>query len=146
MLLGRRRFLVGSLGAAAALSGAARAAAATQPAHRLSFFHIHTAEKLSVTYREHLVDQEDMRLEVRGNGEGEPHLHAIRVPLDRRIDERCDAGEVHNLVEPPEDVAPLHSQNGAIDEDVLAPGQLRVKTRPNLEERPHTSAHGGRAL
>ena len=52
MLLGRRRFLVGSLGAAAALSGAARAAAATQPAHRLSFFHIHTAEKLTVTYRE----------------------------------------------------------------------------------------------
>jgi uncharacterized protein YcbK (DUF882 family) len=54
MLLGRRRFLVGSLGAAAALSSAGRkAAAATEAAHRLSFFHIHTAEKLTVTYREH---------------------------------------------------------------------------------------------
>ena len=54
MLVGRRRFLVGSLGAAAALSSAGRkAAAATQPAHRLSFYHIHTAEKLTVTYREH---------------------------------------------------------------------------------------------
>jgi uncharacterized protein YcbK (DUF882 family) len=52
MLLGRRRFLVGSLGAAAALSHVGRSAAAVE-AHRLSFYHIHTAEKLTVTYREH---------------------------------------------------------------------------------------------
>lgn len=51
MLLGRRRFLVGSLGAAVALSGAGRAAA-NVGTHRLSFYHIHTAEKLTVTYRE----------------------------------------------------------------------------------------------
>ncbi len=51
MLLGRRRFLVGSLGAAAALSGAGRSAAAVA-AHRLSFYHIHTAEKLTIVYRE----------------------------------------------------------------------------------------------
>jgi uncharacterized protein YcbK (DUF882 family) len=54
MLLARRRFLVGSLGAAAAISGVARKAAAeVVPAHRLSFYHIHTAEKLVITYREH---------------------------------------------------------------------------------------------
>jgi uncharacterized protein YcbK (DUF882 family) len=53
MQLGRRRFLVGSLGAAAAALGASRiAGAAAPPAHRLSFYHIHTAEKLTVTYRE----------------------------------------------------------------------------------------------
>jgi uncharacterized protein YcbK (DUF882 family) len=52
MLLGRRRFLAGSLGAAVALSSAGRCAAAAVPAHRLSFYHIHTGEKLSVTYRE----------------------------------------------------------------------------------------------
>src|SRR6185503_11104339 len=54
MLLGRRRFLVVSLGAAAALTGVARRAAAENvAAHRLSFYHIHTAEKLTTTYREH---------------------------------------------------------------------------------------------
>jgi uncharacterized protein YcbK (DUF882 family) len=52
MLLGRRRFLVGSLGAAAALSRASRGFAGVE-AHRLSFYHIHTGEKLAVTYREH---------------------------------------------------------------------------------------------
>lgn len=46
--------MVGSLGAAAALTGIARRAAAENvAAHRLSFYHIHTAEKLNVTYREH---------------------------------------------------------------------------------------------
>jgi uncharacterized protein YcbK (DUF882 family) len=53
MRVGRRRFLVGSLGAAAAVLGAPGAArAAVPPAHRLSFFHIHTAEKLTIVYRE----------------------------------------------------------------------------------------------
>ena len=56
MLVGRRRFLMGSLGGAAIAglgTGGRIAAAATEPAHRLSFYHIHTAEKLDVTYREH---------------------------------------------------------------------------------------------
>jgi uncharacterized protein YcbK (DUF882 family) len=44
--------LTGSLGAGVALSSAARCAAAAAPAHRLSFYHIHTGEKLTVTYRE----------------------------------------------------------------------------------------------
>jgi uncharacterized protein YcbK (DUF882 family) len=54
MVIGRRRFLVGSLGAAAALTGVARRAAADNiAAHQLSFYHIHTGEKLTIAYREH---------------------------------------------------------------------------------------------
>jgi uncharacterized protein YcbK (DUF882 family) len=44
--------LLGSLGAAAAGFGPLRHAAASTAAHRLSFYHIHTAEKLTITYRE----------------------------------------------------------------------------------------------
>jgi uncharacterized protein YcbK (DUF882 family) len=52
-MLGRRRFLVESLCAAAALSGVARkAAAVTAAPNRLSFYHIHTGETLTITYRE----------------------------------------------------------------------------------------------
>lgn len=54
MLIRRRHLLVGSLGATALGSTLGRVAAATVPeAHRLSFFHIHTAERLTITYREH---------------------------------------------------------------------------------------------
>jgi len=52
-MLGRRRFLMGSLGAATALTGVARKAAAfTAGPNQLSFYHIHTGEKLTITYRE----------------------------------------------------------------------------------------------
>jgi uncharacterized protein YcbK (DUF882 family) len=51
MLVGRRRFLFGSLGVAAALARPGRGAASVAT-HRLSFYHIHTGEKLAITYRE----------------------------------------------------------------------------------------------
>ena len=45
--------MVGSLSAAAALSGVARkAAAVTAGPNQLSFYHIHTGEKLKIAYRE----------------------------------------------------------------------------------------------
>jgi uncharacterized protein YcbK (DUF882 family) len=53
MLVGRRRFLLGSLGGVVGIAGVTRRAAAVAvPAHRLPFFHIHTGEKLSIVYRE----------------------------------------------------------------------------------------------
>jgi uncharacterized protein YcbK (DUF882 family) len=54
MLESRRRFVMASLGAAAGLCPVARVVAAVTPpsVHRLSFYHIHTGEKLDVAYRE----------------------------------------------------------------------------------------------
>lgn len=55
MLLGRRQFFTGAVGALAGCTAFGRVASAAtpRPAHTLAFFHIHTAEKLTVTYREH---------------------------------------------------------------------------------------------
>jgi uncharacterized protein YcbK (DUF882 family) len=54
MAIGRRGFLVGSLTGVAGLSGIARPAlASSSEAEALSFYHIHTAEKLNIVYREH---------------------------------------------------------------------------------------------
>jgi uncharacterized protein YcbK (DUF882 family) len=50
----RRRLLLGSLGGLASLTALGRAhAALAAEANHLSFYHLHTAEKLAVTYREH---------------------------------------------------------------------------------------------
>ena len=49
--------------------------------------------------RQNLVDEQDLGLEVRGDGEGEAHVHAARVALHRRVDEALDPGEVDDLVE-----------------------------------------------
>ena len=42
--------------------------------------------ELGVADREHLVDDQDVRLEVRGDREAEAHVHPARVALDRRVD------------------------------------------------------------
>ena len=64
---------------------------------------VHLAETLplerGVADGEHLVDQQDLRLEVRRDGEGEAQVHAARVVLHRRVDERLDFGERDDLVE-----------------------------------------------
>ena len=64
---------------------------------------LHLAEalllELGVADRQHLVDDQDLRLEMRRHGEGEPHVHAARVALDRRVEELLDLGEGDDLVE-----------------------------------------------
>src|SRR6185312_16185705 len=34
-----------------------------------------------------------------------------------------------------------HAEDGAVEEDVLAPGQLRVEAGPNLQQRPGAAGH-----
>ena len=69
---------------------------------------VHLAEALplerGVADGENLVDDEDLRLQVRGDGEAEPHVHAARVALHRRVEELLDLGEVDDLVEPAVDL------------------------------------------
>ena len=43
---------------------------------------------------QHLVDEQDVGVDVHGDGEGEPHVHARRVELHLGVDELADAGEV----------------------------------------------------
>ena len=57
----------------------------------------HAAEalllELGIADGEHLVDDQDLRLQVRRHGERESHVHPARVPLDRRVDVLLDSGE-----------------------------------------------------
>ena len=55
--------------------------------------------ELGVADRQHLVDHQDLGLEMRRHREGEPDIHADRVALDRRVEELLDAGEGDDLVE-----------------------------------------------
>ena len=104
----------------------------------------HLAEALLLELRvadgEHLVDEQDLRLEVRGDGEREPHLHAARVALHRRVEEALDARELDDLVEPARDLRAAHAEDRAVQEDVLAPGELGMEARADLEQRADAAA------
>ena len=64
--------------------------------------------------REHLVDDQDLRLEVRRHRERQADEHAAGVTFYRRIDEAADFREFHDLVELCCDLRPAHAHDRAI--------------------------------
>ena len=90
--------------------------------------------ELGVADREHLVDDQDLGFEMRGDGKGETHIHAGRVALDRGVEKFLDLGKGDDLVEFPADLGAAHAENRAIEIDILAAGELRVKPGADLQE------------
>jgi len=85
---------------------------------------------------EHLVDEEDLRLDVDGDGEPEPDVHARRIELDLVVDHPLDlvTGEVHDVVEPLGDLGPLETQQRAVEEDVLPPAEVGLEPGAELQQ------------
>ena len=100
---------------------------------------VHLRQRLAleggVADGEDLVDEQDLRLEVGGDREGEPHRHPARVALHRGVEEALDVGEGDDFVEAVADLGAPHAEDRAVEEDVLAAGQLRVEAGADLEQR-----------
>ena len=90
--------------------------------------------KASVSHCQYLVHQQNLRLQVRGHGESQPHAHAAGVALHRRIDELLHAGEVHDLVELAVDFGFGHAQDRAVEVDVFPSSQLLMKASAHFEQ------------
>ena len=88
-----------------------------------------------VADREHLVHEQHVGIDVNRHGEPEPHVHAGRVRLHRRVDELAQLGELDDLVEALLDLALGQPEHDAVDEHVLAAGDFRVKAGAELDER-----------
>jgi hypothetical protein len=99
-----------------------------------------------VAHAQDLVDEQHLRLEVRGDREGEPHVHAARVALHRDVDEALDLRELDDLVVLPCDVRAPHAEDGAVQVDVVPAAQLGVEPRPDLEQRADAPVHDRLAL
>ena len=74
-----------------------------------------------------------------GDGEGEADLHAARIALDRRVQEFVDAGEIDDGIELAVDLAPRHAQNGAVEIDVFAAGELGVEAGADFQQAAHAA-------
>ena len=71
---------------------------------------------------------------MRRHREGKPHIHAAGVALDRRVEELLHLGEGHDLVEFSSNLAPGHAEDGAVEKDVLAAGQFRMKAGADFKQ------------
>ena len=100
------------------------------------------ALELLVADREHLVEEQDIRLEMGGDREAEPHVHSRRVRAHGAVDEALELRERDDLVHPLADERPLQAQDGPVQVDVLPPGELRVEPGAELEERANPPGRG----
>ena len=73
--------------------------------------------------------------------EAEAGVHAGRIALDLGVDELADAGELDDLVELARDFGALHPHDGALQEHVLAAGQVGMKAGGDLDQRAGPSAY-----
>ena len=92
------------------------------------------ALELLVADREHLVEQQHVRLDVRGDGEPEPHVHPGRVRPYRQVDELLELGERDDLVHCFPHARAGEAVDRAVQEDVLATGEVGVEAGPELEQ------------
>ncbi len=120
----------------------------------LARYLIHFAEafllELRVADGEDFIDDEDVRLHMRGYRECEADIHAARVVLHGCIQEFLDAGEGDDSIKLSGDLFFLHAENGAVQEYVLAARELRVETGTDFEEGADAAAQddltfGGRS-
>ena len=105
--------------------------------------------ELGVSHGQSLVDDQHVGLDAGRNGKGQPHVHAGRVRLDGPIDELADVGKGFDIGKAPGDFLSVDAQDGAIEIDVLASGELGVEARAQLQQRGHAAtnvdlASGGR--
>ena len=80
------------------------------------------------------IKNENFRLQMGGDTEGETDIHAGRVPFYRSVYEVFDLGEVNNLVEFLPDFLLAHPQDRAVEKNVFPTGQLRVKPGSHLQK------------
>ena len=64
------------------------------------------------------------------------------VVFHRLIDELTHPGEVDDVIELGLDLLAAHPQDGAVEEDVLPPGELGVEARADLQHGGHTPPGG----
>lgn len=92
-------------------------------------FHLRQALLLEgrVPHGQHLVDYQDLRLQMGGQREGEAHVHPARIVFDRGVDEAVHLGESNNPIELTVHLGPPHPEDRAVEVDVFAAGEFGVE-------------------
>lgn len=96
--------------------------------------------KRRIPHREHLVNQQDIRLQMSRDGKPQPHFHAGGVGLHGGVEGVADIGEGDNFVEFGVGLFFREPEDGGVDVDVLATGEDGVEAGPEFDEGPEAAA------
>ena len=87
-----------------------------------------------VTHRKNFVEQNDVRLKVRGNGEAESHIHSRGIAFHRHIDVFFEPGELDDAVHLRGNLGSPHAQHRAVKVDVFPASEFGMKTGADLNQ------------
>src|SRR5262249_23182748 len=87
-----------------------------------------------VADRQHLVNNENFWIQMGGNRERKPNVHSGRIMLYRRVEEFFNLGKGNDLVELLSDFLLRHTEDSAVEEDVLPPTELRMEPGADLQQ------------
>src|SRR5690606_22306712 len=97
--------------------------------------------KLGVPNGQHLINDQNIRLKMRGHGETKPHMHAAGVTFHGRVDEIIYSRKAHDLIELGTNLGLTHAHNGTIQKNILPAREFRMKARAHLKETGHPSSN-----
>src|SRR6476659_4871249 len=95
---------------------------------------------MNVTNRKNFVDDENFRIEMRCNGKRQAHEHSARVAFDGSVDELMQLREFNDSIELLLDLGFVHAEYRAVEKNILAAGELRMKSGPDFEKTRNPSA------
>ena len=83
---------------------------------------------------------------MRGDGEGEPYIHAAGISFHGSVQKLFDTGKIHDCVESFFDFPAFHSENRPVQKDVFPSAELRMKSRPDFEQTCDAAPHDDSAF
>ncbi len=84
---------------------------------------------------QHLVDQQDLGVDLDRGGKREAHQHPRGVVLELQVDELLQLGEGDHLVEAGARLAAGEPEHDRVDDHVVARREVHVEADPQLDER-----------
>ena len=88
-----------------------------------------------VAHGEDFVHEQDVGIDLDGDGEAEADVHAAGVVLDGHVDEVAQFGEIDDAVEFFPHVLARDAQQRGVEIDVFAAAELGMEARAELEQR-----------
>src|SRR5438105_189453 len=97
--------------------------------------------KLGIAYCQHLINQQNIGIYLRGDGKSQTHEHAGRILLNGRINEVSQSSKIEDLLFAFLDRAPGKPEQETVQDDVLASRQVVMKSCSQLDQRSHAALH-----
>ena len=111
------------------------------PSFPANFSHLYLAlfPKGRIAHSQHFIKDQYFRFEVDCHREGQPQIHTRRVVFNRRLQKPFDLCEGYDLLKLAFDLITSHSNDRAIEINILSTREFGVKARANFQKAAYST-------